>query len=53
MCHALGTSSLCSDVTFICLVRNEWVSDRPGIAGDTAGLGVPKKTQGHMGSCTE
>lgn len=53
MCHTPGTGSLCSNMTSIHLVRNEWVGDRAVMAGDTAGLGIPKKTCGHMGSCTE
>lgn len=31
MCHALGTDSLCSNVTFINLVRNEWLVTREGL----------------------
>lgn len=48
-----GDGFICSDVIFICLVRNEWVSNQGGITGDTARLGMPKKTWGHLGSCTE
>lgn len=44
VCHVPGTDSLCFDLTFMHLTRNECVSDWAGIAGDTLGLGTSSKT---------
>lgn len=38
---------------FYTFLRNEWVSDQAGIAGNTMVLGIPKKSPGHMGFCAE
>lgn len=48
-----GDRFISSNVIFIRLVRNEWISNRAGIAGDTARLGKAKKTRGHLDSCSE